>query len=144
MNIYFAGSINGGRERQKDYFELIDYCKTFGNVLTEHVGREDPTKCAVTTYSDRYDENVYLRDTDWINKADILIAEVTIPSLGVGYEIGYAEKLDKPIMCIFDLNGDKKVSAMITGNRNITVKGYSTLDEAKEIIKGFIERICLE
>lgn len=30
MKIYFAGSIKGGREKQKEYYELIDYIKLYG------------------------------------------------------------------------------------------------------------------
>jgi 2'-deoxynucleoside 5'-phosphate N-hydrolase len=36
--IYFAGSIRGGRDDVNLYFEIIDYLKSFGEVLTEHVG----------------------------------------------------------------------------------------------------------
>jgi hypothetical protein len=37
MKIYFAGSIRGGREDAALYLEIIEYLKTFGEVLTEHI-----------------------------------------------------------------------------------------------------------
>ena len=30
-----------------------------------------------------------------------MIAEVTVPSLGVGYEIGRAHVLEMPVLCLF-------------------------------------------
>ena len=38
MKIYFAGAIRGGRSDQNLYFEIINYLKKYGEVLTEHVG----------------------------------------------------------------------------------------------------------
>ena len=139
MNIYFAGSITGGREKQKDYFELIEYCKQYGNVLTEHIGTNDTKMKDQPKLSDNEDENVYLKDTNWLNQSDIVIADITIPSTGVGYEIGYAEKLNIPILCLYDNNGTKKLTSMIAGNKNIITKTYKNIEEAKEIIKEFIE-----
>ena len=56
-----------------------------------------------------------------------MIAEVTVPSLGVGYEIATAIHLNKPILCLYDLeNPPKRISAMVAGNTSplITLKGY--------------------
>ena len=70
---------------------------------------------------------IYKRDVNWINECDILIAEVTVPSLGVGYEIGYAESLNKKIICLYQAN--ENLSAMIKGNENITQISYNNIDE---------------
>ena len=40
MNIYFAGSIRGGRRDRNIYLEIIENLKNYGNVLTEHSGDE--------------------------------------------------------------------------------------------------------
>ena len=36
----------------------------------------------------------------YIKACDALIAEISTPSHGVGYEIGYALNLDKPVLCL--------------------------------------------
>ena len=40
MKIYFAGSIRGGREEEETYLKLIEHLATYGQVLTEHVGKK--------------------------------------------------------------------------------------------------------
>jgi len=135
MKIYFAGSIRGGREKQQDYFEIIKFCGQFGEVLTEHVGDSN----LKVNGEQKTDEYIYLRDVNWIEQSDIILADVTIASLGVGYEIAYAEKLNKNIICIYDKNTNNNISAMISGNKNLYCKGYNDLEEAKKIIQEHIK-----
>ena len=99
MKIYFAGSIRGGRDDQQKYFKLIEFLATRVEVLTEHVGdsKLDSQGEKITT-----DQEIFQRDRDWLQSCDAVVAEVTNPSLGVGYEIGIAEKLGKPVLCLFD------------------------------------------
>ena len=37
----------------------------------------------------------------------VVVAEVTQPSLGVGYEIGRAVAMEKPILCLYRPSDDK-------------------------------------
>lgn len=139
MNIYFGGSIRGGLDKQTDYFKLIKHTKKYGTVLTEHIFNEDNSKL-IAELGDTFDNYIYNRDVNWIKESDLLIADVTVPSLGVGYELGLAESLGIPVLCIADVNGIKKVSAMLTGNDNMIVKYYQNLSEAKEYITDFINK----
>ncbi|XP_011447035.3 putative 2'-deoxynucleoside 5'-phosphate N-hydrolase 1 [Magallana gigas] len=111
--IYFAGSIRGGRQDADLYLRIVEQLKTYGTVLTEHVA--SPT---VETDEDNIgltDVQIHDRDMDWLNQSDVLVAEVTQPSLGVGYEIGRAVALGKVIICLFRPDSGKKISAMISG-----------------------------
>ncbi|HEU0266576.1 MAG TPA: hypothetical protein VFQ70_03040 [Candidatus Saccharimonadaceae bacterium] len=67
-----------------------------------------------------------------IHSCDAVIAEVTNPSLGVGYELTYAENLGKPVLCLFDTGSGKKLSAMIAGNSHFQRLDYTadTIPEA--------------
>ena len=38
----------------------------------------------------------------------VLVAEVTMPSLGVGYEIGRAVAMDKNILCLYRYQPEKR------------------------------------
>ncbi len=91
MKIYFAGSIRGGREDREKYFKIIEYLKKHGEVLSEHIGSENIDHKGEKLSS----EEIFNRDVEWIKKADVIIAEVSTPSLGVGYEICFAEELNK-------------------------------------------------
>lgn len=131
--IYFAGSITGGRDDEKFYNKIINYLNDKHIVLTEHVG---DVLLSETGEAELPREYIYTRDTNWIKECDILVAEVTKPSIGVGYEIGYAESLKKPVYCLFrDVRG-KRLSAMISGNKYVKVIKYKTVQELKEFLYG--------
>ena len=137
MKIYFAGSIRGGREDRKKYFELIEFLSTHAEVLTEHVGSESLGDNGEKNLSD---EAIYQRDLEWLSSADAVVAEVTTPSLGVGYEIGIAEKLGKPVLCLFhDDQSDLRLSAMLSGNSNVETFHYHVLGQAKQKISDFLD-----
>ncbi len=97
MKIYFAGAIRGGRDDAKLYGEIIAYLGSKGRVLTEHVGDKHIDS---TGEKGGLDAVIYQRDIKWLQSADAVVAEVTTPSLGVGYELGIAEKLKNHIMFI--------------------------------------------
>jgi len=132
MKIYFAGSIRGGRDDKENYKKIIDWLKQYGIVLTEHIGLDSLTSDGQTQFSE---EKIYTQDTDWIRESDIVIAEVTQVSLGVGYELGFAESLNKRIVCLFNTESGKSLSAMVRGNKNLEVINYQDINEIPEILK---------
>lgn len=136
MKIYFAGSIRGGRADSKIYFNIITYLESYGTVLTEHVGSNILTIEGEFSLSDA---EIFKRDILWLKASDIVIAEVTKPSLGVGYEIGIAETLNLPILCLFNKNMKNNISAMLAGNNKLICKEYSNLNNAKKQIDDFID-----
>lgn len=139
MKVYFAGSIRGGRKDQNKYHELILFLSSKVEVLTEHVG---DTGIEEIGEQDLSDKEIYQRDLEWLESADAIIAEVTNPSLGVGYELGMAEKLGKPILCLYEESSKKsKLSAMVSGNLKFRTFHYHDLDHAKEEILSFINSL---
>ena len=136
MKIYFAGAIRGGREDALLYENIIAYLSEKGQVLTEHVGS---TAISLKGESSRRDEDIFNRDMDWLESADVVVAEVTTPSLGVGYELGIAEKMDIPILCLFRKIEGKRLSAMIQGNKIFKCISYSGLPEAMSHIDKFLK-----
>lgn len=134
MKIYFSCSIRGARPDPVTIPMLIGHLKGYGTVLTEHIG--DVLEGDEVDISD---EEIFLRDVAWLREADALVAEVTAPSLGVGYEIGIAETLGKPILCIYRRQQGRRLSAMIAGNERLIVGGYEDPAEALGFIDEFLE-----
>ena len=132
MRIYFSCSIRGARPDPETIPELIEHMKRHGTVLTEHIG-----KLLEGDEVDTSDEEIFLRDVSWLGEADALVADVTAPSLGVGYEIGIAETLGKPILCLYRSQRGERLSAMIEGNAKLSLKRYSELAQACEYIDEF-------
>jgi nucleoside 2-deoxyribosyltransferase len=136
MKIYFAGSIRGGRDDAHIYEKIIELLKNYGEVLTEHIGD--------TTLSnqgeDKSHEYIYNRDMDWLRSADVLVADISTPSIGVGYEIGIAETLDKKVLCLYREGSLKPISGMINGDSSLIKKVYKNIDELSQIIKEFFDK----
>jgi nucleoside 2-deoxyribosyltransferase len=130
--IYFAGSIRGGRNDKEKYKQIIECLKEYGTVLTEHIGLDSLTSNGQTQFSE---ERIYRQDTDWVRESDIVIAEVTQVSLGVGYELGFAESLGKRVICLFDTSSEKSLSAMVRGNKKLEVIDYNNFEEIPKILK---------
>lgn len=141
MNVYFACSITGGREFEVIYQTitraLADDCH---EVLTAHLAESGVT--AREAVIDPFE--VYARDVIWIRTSEVLIAEVSVPSHGVGYEIGYALGMKKPVLALYEEG--RKVSKMISGNPdpNLSVKAYKNPDQAVEIIREFLSNFIRE
>ncbi len=135
MNIYFACSITGGRAYQPVYQAITRALIENGiEVPTAHLaetGVMDEEKVIAP-------DAVYARDTAWMHAADALIAEVSIPSHGVGYEIGFALGLEKPVLCLHEQG--RSVSKMITGNPHPKLRtvSYRSADEAVKIAREFV------
>ena len=135
MKIYFACSVTGGREFESVYQTVVHALAENGHsVLTAHLVESD----VMEIEAGHSPEYVYTRDTNWIRECDVLIAEVSVPSHGVGYEIGFALGIEKTILALHQ--DDRNVSKMISGNpdKNLTVKMYSSIEEAIHIALQFL------
>lgn len=84
---------------------------------------------------------IWQTDINWVKQADAIIAEVTNPSLGVGYEIAKAEEWNKPVLALFRKDGGRKLSAMIDGSPGTQVISYAEVSEAQDAIDHFIDSI---
>lgn len=133
--IYFACSIRGGRTDQPFYEELVEHIKLHAEVLSEMFGDPNLTEQG---HKNMTDQQIWTRDVAWINDADGIIAEVTNPSLGVGYEISLAENLHKPVLALYRAREGNRLSAMINGSPSTTVLNYENIQDVEDRIKSFI------
>jgi 2'-deoxynucleoside 5'-phosphate N-hydrolase len=135
MKIYFAGSIRGGRADLTVYRSMIEFLSASGLVLTEHVGDPLLSEKGDDGPDDLY---IYNRDMAWLQECDLVVAEASNPSLGVGYELGRAVSLNKPVLCLYRDGRGRPLSAMIAGNPAIQTAVYASLEEARKIIEEFL------
>jgi nucleoside 2-deoxyribosyltransferase len=136
MIIYCAGPIRGDTAHHESYKKMINYVESLGNtILTEFSGKFSST-IPLT------DKQIYKRDLKWIDGSKIMIAEISGPSLGVGFEIAYAIFQRKlPVLAIYS-SEDQNISAMITGCDSplLTIEKYRNEEEMKKIIKVYISK----
>ncbi len=134
--VYFAGSIRGGRIDATLYHRIIDYIKQTDIVLTEHVGMSN---LSLTTQTKEIDTYIYERDTEWLKESDLVIAECTCPSLGVGYELAYAESHHIPAYVFYD-KSKSNISAMLNGNSYFTIIPYESEDDIYPVLDKILHR----
>lgn len=130
--IYFSASISGGRDDAQRYAALITALKRHGSVLTEHIGSPDLSDGGEAGPGDI---EIYVRDLAWLREADVVIAEVTTPSLGVGYEVGRAAVMGKPVVGLFRPESGRRLSAMIRGNPAVQVLEYGSTDHPEDVAR---------
>ena len=129
--LYFCASVTGGRDNADIYTEAVKILREHFVVLTEHLADKNLTAMGENNLSRK---EIYERDVKYLQECDVVIAECTTPSLGVGYELCYAEKLCKPTYVLFGNNSGRRLSAMIEGNEYYKVIYYDSLSEALENI----------
>lgn len=122
MKVYFAGSIRGGRVDAALYKRMIAHIQQSATVLTEHVGSD---KLCLEEQGRERDAVIYNQDMDWLRQSDLLIGECTCPSLGVGYELAYAEHHAVPCHIFYDRT-KTNLSAMLTGNPYFHLYPYTS------------------
>ena len=139
MKIYYATSISGmqSKSSDEDNIKLIEHLKNFGEVLTEHFANPAIKNIGETEISNK---KIHDRDMDWLMTADVIVAEVSNPSLGVGYEIGRAVEHKKKILCL-RRKSNNRLSAMIAGCENLILKEYESLPIALNEINAFFSEI---
>ena len=131
LTIYFAGAISGGRGDVEHYRRIVEALRADGHqVLAGAVAAEE-----ISASGESLDARaIFERDVDWLWQADLLIAEVSTPSTGVGYEIATARyRYDIPVICLYRPAYTKRCTAMVAGDRGIELIEYD--DPAKMLAR---------
>lgn len=133
--VYFACAIRSGGDTSH-YHALLNAIQEAGGEILSEIFVHDAIQLGG---SPQPEAEIYQRDIAMIREADVIIAEVTNPSLGVGYELAFAEKLNKPILCLFNKDSGRKLSAMVLGNQYNTMGNYSADTYPHKAIKEFLK-----
>ncbi|WP_132922019.1 nucleoside 2-deoxyribosyltransferase [Sodalis ligni] len=122
------------------YAKLIEKLKNYGTVITEHVGDYSLSVKGQSFLSDKF---IHDRDLHWLRQSHIVIAEVSTPSLGVGYEIATAISWRIPVITLYK-EGEQTVSAMISGSDGCRHFPYKSIPDAHRIIENEFTKMGLE
>lgn len=125
--IYFSGSISGGREDRTMYRRIVDALENAGHrvyagaVTSESIDAKGEPLEAL---------QIFERDLGWIDEVaragGVLVAEVSRPSVGVGYEIAAARyRYNLPVICLYRPAFTSRCSGMIAGDRDIQLIEYT-------------------
>ena len=130
--------MRAGRQDVDLYGTLVEKLGKYGEVLTPFVADKSITHLG--SEHDDGDKGIHDRDVALLRQCSVVVAEVTVPSLGVGYEIGRAVAMGKQVLCLYRPQEDKLLSAMIRGMDNdagLRVYDYSP-DDVDKILDNFL------
>lgn len=137
VKIFFIGSIRGGRINQPQYAGIVEILEQYGIVFSEHVADKSLGGYGET---DLEKEEIHNRELDNLLKSDLVVAEVTTPSLGVGYLLAEALRLNKKVIALYNGEDTLKLSAMIKGNKNVKVYLYKTEEDLRKIFTAVMQK----
>jgi 2'-deoxynucleoside 5'-phosphate N-hydrolase len=140
--IYFSGSITGGRDDVPLYQTIIEALKAEGHEVLAGAVASETVSAAGEALSR---EEIFERDIRWIEEVaaagGALVAEVSMPSIGVGYEIAYARhRRGMRVICLWRPAYTRRCSAMIAGDGGIELLEY-TDDAVDDMLSDLVGRL---
>lgn len=141
MTVYLAFTVRGNRGALAAARAVSDLLRRHGHhVLTTHLLADD----ADVAESALTERQVYERDIEWLESADLLIAEASGSSYGVGFEVGYvlgrSSQTRQRVLLLFDAARRPSISRLIGGVAHpaCTVREYATVEELQRIIESHL------
>ena len=141
MNVYLACTVRGDRGALESTRSIAALIERAGHrVLTSHL-LEDGVDAAESALSEC---DVFDRDLAWLAHADVLIAEASGSSFGVGFEVGYflagANADGRRALLLYDANRRHQVSRLLVGNTHprCTTRGYTNEADLLTAVEGFL------
>jgi nucleoside 2-deoxyribosyltransferase len=132
VTVYLACTVRGDRGGVIAGRAICERLEQHGHqVLTTHLLADnvDAAESRLTEHE------VFSRDLDWLARCDVLVAEASGSSYGVGFEVGYvlgrAHATGQRVVLLYDRARQHAISRLITGNRDAacTTFGYESIDE---------------
>jgi nucleoside 2-deoxyribosyltransferase len=137
MTIYLASTVRGDRGGLLAGRTICERLQHHGHhVLTTHV-LADEVEAAESQLAE---DDVFRRDLEWLTNCDVLVAEASGSSYGVGFEVGYvlgrASASGQRVIVLYDRSRRHAISRLITGNseKACTTFGYGSLEELTAFI----------
>ena len=141
MNIYLACTVRGDRAAVAALRGVAGFLEQEGHtVLTRHL-LEDDVDSAEAAITER---DVFDRDLKWLRHADVLIAEASGSSYGVGFEVGYvlgrAEQSGQRVLLLYDAALRGRISRLVAGNGDphCTTYGYDGAADLRRAVQLFL------
>jgi len=139
VRVYLACTIRGDRSR-------LEVARRLGAAL-EAAGHELMTGRFLGDGAEDEDgrlsaDAVFRRDLDWLDACDVLVAEASGSSYGVGFEVGYVlgrtDRTAQSVIVLYDAARQDRVSRLVAGNvhpRCVTVAYQDAEDAARRLLR---------
>lgn len=130
--IYFAGSISGGRESASDYEMISEELRSWGEVVPEAVFDLDTPRSG----EERRASDLFQEDTELIRASDYFVLEASQPSFGVGFQTAQALQGEKPVLALY--RRGNPLSAILVGI-GVRYEAYVAREDLRSTLQIFFE-----
>ncbi len=137
MKIFFTGSVRAGRSHQPEYQEIVKILNDFGEVSSGHVSDDALSQFGETQLAGN---EIRSREIAAIEASDVVVAEVTVPSLGVGYFIRHATEKHIPVIALYKDSSSFRLSEIIKGDPGVSVKTYTRASELRTVFEEVLKK----
>lgn len=141
MTIYLACTVRGNRGALEAARALCEWLQRQGHtVLTTHLLGDD----ADAAEGSLTEHQVYERDIQWLDSADLLIAEASGSSYGVGFEVGYvlgrSTQTRQRVLVVFDEARRPIISRVVSGVSHpaCTVRSYHNAADLLGVVEDYL------
>lgn len=130
IKVVFIASLYEKEIHQFHYLSIIQLLKSLGHtVLHTHITQFDIGQIRQSEQSNqRFHKTVFQA----LKSADIMVAEITRQSLGVGYIIAEALKARKPVLALTNAAESSPLAAFLEEHDMLTVHHYTKVRELEE------------
>ena len=135
MKVHFFGSLIGNEMKNGDKTHYERIVNTIEELGYDVVTRHSVTKKLddVLKETPEMHEDYVKKMTNWIKQSDIVIAEVTKPEIGTGFELAIAVHHEKPVIALYTNGQD---SPILIGQTNTHIQHLEyTIDNLKQVLK---------
>ncbi|HLM84014.1 MAG TPA: hypothetical protein VK254_02290 [Candidatus Bathyarchaeia archaeon] len=75
-----------------------------------------------------HETDEFFNSKDRIKNSDLMIAEVSCPATGLGIELGWAEMLGTPVLCVY------RKGYEISGSLKVVTKDFIEYDDPEDLV----------
>ena len=125
MKIFFTYKRKGSLDVAENHSKIEDFLKNYGTIISKDIR----SKSIGLNGEELNNNQILQRNLDLIRSSDVLIADVSNPSLGVGYQIHFAKTLNKKIICLYQLQVKKDLSPIIDGDEYLEILKFNNVEE---------------
>lgn len=136
MKVYFTASITGKKYYEKNYCLIVKTLKSLGyKLIFNDVFQKSADE--IWNQSRERDREFYKFLRGCLQKCDFLVAEISYPSISVGFEIATALNMAKPVLVLYSTEKVVPLLGGIEGDQLI-IEQYN-LTNLKSVIKTSLE-----
>jgi len=133
MKVYFLGAVSGLSEYGNTYNKIVKILEENDNsVISEHV--LGVASKEVSNLSEEFREEYFKKMEKSIKSSDVMVAEISKPTVNIGYEIAYAIEKDKPVLVLY--KESTKVFPLLIGNTSdkLEISAYQDESDLERVI----------